>query len=79
MLGEHEATVSRHLTRTRQAVRREVERWLRETARLGEAAVAECIGSALEDPGDLSLSDLLDDPQDRKIGDADRSTSERVP
>ena len=60
MLGEHEATVSRHLTRTRQAVRRDVERWLRETARLGEAAVAECIGSALEDPGDLSLSDLLE-------------------
>jgi RNA polymerase sigma-70 factor (ECF subfamily) len=59
LLHEHEATVSRHLSRARAAIRSSVERCLREDEGLDAAACAECLTMALEDPGSLSLEKLF--------------------
>ena len=56
LLGEHEATVSRHLTRTRRDLRVEVERHLRETSGLAPNAIADLLRAAMEDAGPLDLS-----------------------
>jgi RNA polymerase sigma-70 factor len=73
-LGEHEATVSRHLTRTRRLIREAVERGLAERHGLDEAARAECIRSVITDAGPLDLEALLGArPDDRKNEPAARS------
>ncbi len=60
LLGEHEATVSRHLTRTRRAIRDEVERLLRARARHSSTEeIAACFESGHEDPGLLDVRELL--------------------
>jgi RNA polymerase sigma factor (sigma-70 family) len=59
LLGEHEATVSRHLSRTRRELRATAEDWLRTHHRMDAAAIAECFRSVSDDPGDLDLSRLL--------------------
>ena len=59
LLKEHEATVSRQLSRTRRAVRAAVERELRDDDGLTEAEVAECFASVAADPGPLDLQPLL--------------------
>lgn len=53
--GEHEGTVSRHLSRTRRHIRDAVERHLRGQDRLSDAAVARAFELILEDPGGLDL------------------------
>jgi len=57
-LGEHEATVSRNLSRVRKEVRTGVERRLRETG-MNDAQVAECFASAVDEAGSLDVTDLL--------------------
>ena len=69
LVGEHEATVSRQLARTRRALREDVERQLRIDQRLSEAQVAECFAAASEDAGLLDLGQLLG----RKKPEPDRS------
>jgi DNA-binding transcriptional regulator LsrR (DeoR family) len=59
LLKEHEATVSRQLSRTRRAVRAAVERELRDEGGLTEAEVADCFASVAADPGPLDLQPLL--------------------
>jgi RNA polymerase sigma-70 factor len=59
MLHEHEGTVSRHLTRTRKALRTAVERDLRERERMSEAEIAECFALVTADPGALDVRDLV--------------------
>jgi RNA polymerase sigma factor (sigma-70 family) len=59
LLREHEATVSRHLTRTRRAIRAAVERELREERGLTDVEIVECFTSVAEDPGPLDLTALL--------------------
>jgi RNA polymerase sigma-70 factor (ECF subfamily) len=59
LLNEHEATVSRQLTRTRQMVRGAVERELRERHGLTHPQLAECLASVTADPGPLDLSPML--------------------
>lgn len=58
MLGEHEATVSRQLARTRGTIRTAVE-----DALVGEglaaAEIDECFAVAAGDPGDLDVAELL--------------------
>lgn len=66
--GEHEATVSRQLARTRRGIRGEIERRLRADAKLDDAQVKRCFECALEDPGTLDLGDIL-----RKDSESDRS------
>ena len=59
LLGEHEATVSRQLTRTRRVLRESMERHLREEHRLGEADIDECFASASSDSGGIDLQKVL--------------------
>jgi RNA polymerase sigma-70 factor, ECF subfamily len=86
LLGEHEATVSRRLARTRSALRESVEAHLVEQAHLSAAQVSAGFAAIADDPGPLDLSVLLassaDDirgtppPGSRKKSAVDRSTQE---
>ena len=71
--GEHEATVSRNLSRTRRHLRTEVERRLREHNRLTDAQVARAFELVLDDPGGLNLQQVFDSTVDRKESPRDRS------
>lgn len=72
LMREHEATVSRQLTRTRRTLRQSVERDLRDQAGLTGPQIEECLASVAEDPGPLDLKPLLAGaPADRE------SSSER--
>ena len=66
MLGEHEATVSRHLTRTRREIRTAAEARLREHHGLDDGAMAECIASVTGTPGPWILAGVRKHP-DRKL------------
>ena len=59
MLGEHEATVSRGLARTRGAIRKAVERDLRDNSELSDAEISRCFECVTEDAGPLDLGDML--------------------
>lgn len=71
LTGEHEATVSRHLTRTRRLVRQDVERRLRDEQRMTDGEIAECFAQAVDDSGAFDLDRMLaqvarkDDADDR--------------
>lgn len=73
MLKEHEATVSRHLTRTRAVLREAVEARLRTDHGMDEAAIAECFRTVMTDAGTMNLADLVGTPPGRKNALADRS------
>lgn len=77
-LGEHEATVSRHLTRTRRAVRTSVERELAERDGMSAPQIAECFASVLGDSGSLDMVELLGPPADRKEMTRHRSTDKET-
>jgi RNA polymerase sigma-70 factor len=59
VLHEHEATVSRHLTRTRRQLGEAVERHLREREQLSDPQIAECLATVVADTGTLDLTELL--------------------
>jgi RNA polymerase sigma-70 factor (ECF subfamily) len=67
-LGEHEATVSRHLARTRQAIRHDVERQLAEDAGLDPPTIAQCFEAVVEDAGTLDLQEWLGDRKNAVVG-----------
>jgi RNA polymerase sigma-70 factor (ECF subfamily) len=69
--GEHEATVSRGLTRTRRELREAVEHHLREESRLGADEVARAFELAVDDPGTMDLQELFG--AERKESAVDRS------
>lgn len=71
LLREHEATVSRHLTRTRRAIRESIERCLREQHGLNDEAITECFESVAEDSGTMDLGEIL---AVRKLSAQDRSS-----
>ena len=73
LLGEHEATCSRQLGRTRKALRSDIERQLRHEHALTDAEIADCIASVSQDPGELDLRQLLS-ADERKESGRDRST-----
>jgi RNA polymerase sigma-70 factor, ECF subfamily len=66
LLGEHEATVSRQLARSRKAIRTEVERLLKAEAHLTEAEIARCFECTIEDPGSLDVAELFSEVGSRK-------------
>jgi len=68
ILREHEATVSRQLAKTRQTLRREIERRLREEHGLEEAQIERCFACVVEDSGPIDLGGML-----RKNSAPDRS------
>jgi RNA polymerase sigma-70 factor (ECF subfamily) len=57
-LGEHEATVSRSLARTRKSIRQCVERELSASG-LSRSEIDECFASIASDSGSLSMQDML--------------------
>lgn len=59
LLREHEATASRHLARTRRALREDIEHQLRADAGLTGAEIAECFQSVMDDTGSIDLNDML--------------------
>jgi len=59
LMKESEATSSRQLARTRLAIRRDVERRLREDSRLSEDQIAACFASVADDPGPLDLKQII--------------------
>jgi RNA polymerase sigma-70 factor (ECF subfamily) len=71
--GEHEATVSRHLSRTRKLLRDGLEQHLRHSHQLTTAQVARAVELALEDPGGLDLHHAFDSSSERKNSPPDRS------
>ncbi len=71
LVGEHEATVSRHLARTRRMIRDVVEREL-EAAGLTPDQIDRSFELAMEDAGELDLSRMVG--AERKNPDLGRST-----
>jgi RNA polymerase sigma-70 factor len=59
MLSEHEATVSRHLSRTRRALKEQIESFLRVEHRLSDAEIAECFSSAADHAGAMDLKSMF--------------------
>jgi RNA polymerase sigma factor (sigma-70 family) len=59
LLGEHEATVSRRLARTRRNLRGALERDLR-CGGLRDAEIEECFACAADDPGPIDLQEIFD-------------------
>jgi RNA polymerase sigma-70 factor (ECF subfamily) len=69
LLGEHEASVSRHLERTRKELRRRTEETLRGENRLSDAQVRQCFAYALEEwPFDLTAALEKPDPSLHSAG-----------
>jgi len=60
LLGEHESTVSRKIEHARQALRKSVERRLRETHRLSREQIRVCLETAL----DVSSFDVGAEPSE---------------
>jgi RNA polymerase sigma-70 factor (ECF subfamily) len=71
--GEHEATVSRHLARTRRTLRDEMDRHLRERSHLTAGQIARAVELASADPGTLDLQKVM---AGRKERPPDRSREE---
>jgi RNA polymerase sigma-70 factor len=65
LTGEHEATVSRQLTRVRRELKHEVADVLRTQEGFGAEALEEGFAAVVQDAGELDLSELL--PQPRKV------------
>jgi RNA polymerase sigma-70 factor len=73
LLNEHEATVSRHLTKTRKTLRQSVEAHLRDRQRMSDAEIGECLSAVAADTGTLDLADLLGPDEPRKEAEPERS------
>jgi RNA polymerase sigma-70 factor, ECF subfamily len=61
VMQESEATASRQLARARLALRRDVERQLREEDKLNDEQIAACFASVADDPGPLDLKRVIYD------------------
>lgn len=75
LLGEHEATASRNVARTRKAIRRDVENQLRTEAGLNDAQILRCFEVVSEDAGTLDLGEVL--PGGASEAPPERSTGKR--
>ncbi|HKU70436.1 MAG TPA: sigma-70 family RNA polymerase sigma factor [Burkholderiales bacterium] len=73
LLGEHEASCSRHLARTRKTLRGTIERRLKDEHSLTDGEIADCFSSVSQDAGELDLRQLLR-IEERKESPEDRST-----
>ena len=78
LLGEHEATSSRQLARTRKLIRADVERQLRVEERLTDAEIEQCFACVVEDAGPLDLGRMLNAKDERKESAVDRSKVKRM-
>ena len=73
-LGEHEGTVSRHLSRIRRTIRQHVECALRDAEGLSEAEIADCFDAVVSDAGPLDITDMLGTEVAGKKSAPERST-----
>ncbi|HET7217665.1 MAG TPA: sigma-70 family RNA polymerase sigma factor [Vicinamibacterales bacterium] len=73
LLGEHEATVSRQLARTRRSLRDLIERHLRDDHGLGDDEIARCFECTIDDPGHLDVAEILGSSAARKNPAPERS------
>jgi DNA-directed RNA polymerase specialized sigma24 family protein len=73
LLGEHEATTSRQLARTRKALRAEVERRLRDDHRLSPPEIAASFEVVAADAGAMDVRTLLASDEPRKESPLERS------
>jgi RNA polymerase sigma-70 factor, ECF subfamily len=73
LLNEHEATVSRHLTKTRKTLRQRVEAHLRDRHGMSDPEIGECLSAVAADTGTLDLADLLGSDEPRKEAEPERS------
>lgn len=73
LLKEHEASVSRHLTRVRGVLREAIEHQLRHVEGMTEAQVVECLRTVLDDPGAITLTGLVGEVTGGKNVGQDRS------
>lgn len=76
LTGEHEATVSRHLTRTRREIRAAVESYLRNQYQFSDPEITEAFAGIAGDAGPINLNDWLDPDEGRKKSGAVRSNQE---
>ena len=76
LLNEHEASVSRHLSRIRGLLRAAIERHLSDVEGMSADDAAEALRSAQADPGAINLAALVGDLPGRKIAAQDRSVEE---
>jgi RNA polymerase sigma-70 factor, ECF subfamily len=76
LTGEHEATVSRHLTRTRREIRSTVETHLRSHYQFSDPEITEAFAAIVEDAGPMNLNDWLDSDKSRKKSGTVRSNEE---
>jgi RNA polymerase sigma-70 factor (ECF subfamily) len=77
VLGEHEATSSRQLARTRKVLGDNVTQWLRSEHGLTETQISRCLECATDDAGPTNLRDILDvldGSPERKKSALDRSS-----
>lgn len=72
---ESEATVSRHLARTRKTMREQIERRLKDEQGFSTDEIRECVASVIDDSGTLDLRELLQPARNRS---ADRSRDEEA-
>jgi RNA polymerase sigma-70 factor (ECF subfamily) len=72
LLGEHEATASRHLARTRHRLREEIEQNLRLDG-LDATQIEECLASVASDAGTIDLGQMLRTEEPGKNSALDRS------
>jgi RNA polymerase sigma factor (sigma-70 family) len=73
LLGEHEATVSRQLARSRKVIRSEVEQYLRVEQGFNDAEIARCFECTMDDPGHLDIGEILNGRGIRKESEPERS------
>jgi RNA polymerase sigma-70 factor (ECF subfamily) len=76
LLGEHEATASRQLARTRRVIREDVESQLRIEVGLNEAQIERCFEIAREDARSIDLAESLSDSSPARNAVPLRSTGE---
>ncbi len=77
VLGEHEATASRNLARTRQAIRQDVERELKHEG-LSKVEMEQCFACVTEDAGPLDVNSLLGARNERLERSQTRGSTERT-
>jgi RNA polymerase sigma-70 factor, ECF subfamily len=73
LTGEHEATVSRQLAKTRSTLRKDVEEQLRGDAQLTDDEIARCLSSVVNDAGPLDIAELFGSAVARKNSALERS------
>jgi RNA polymerase sigma-70 factor (ECF subfamily) len=72
---EHEATVSRQLTKTRRAIRFDVERRLAADHHFSAGEIAECFDSIVDDAGNLDLAEWLDTVRAPEVAEAGKKSA----